>query len=322
MKYFIVLVSIVLAALPPALPAQENMGRGRVTGQVVDETGAPVADAKVVVQSLQGTARLEGTTNKKGAFAVAGMGTGQWRVTVTKDGFGAASADIHISQLKPNPPLSVRLQRSSGKADLRTDETGRSLLDQGTALLEAGKYDEALAVFEEFSGKYPEIYAVRLNIATALMKKGDLDRAESEFRAVYDRAAQAPAGAAADKETSLRALSGLGELALKRGDFTAAQGFFRKALEISPDDAAAAYNVGEIFFSGQQVDDAITYFEMAARIKKDWPKAYHRLGLAYLNKGNLDKALENLKKFVELDPENPEAANVKATIAAVEKLKK
>jgi tetratricopeptide (TPR) repeat protein len=322
MKNVIIIVSIALIALPVLAPAQENMGRGRVTGQVIDESGAPVPDAKVVIQSLQGTARLEGTTNKKGAFAVAGMGTGEWRVVVSKDGFGAASADIHVSQLKPNPPLNVRLKRSSGAPDLRTDESGRSLLDQGTALLGAGKYDEALAVFEEFSGKYPEIYGVRLNVATALMKKGELDRAESEFRAVYDKAVQAPAGAAADKETSLRALSGLGELALKRGDFAAAQGFFRKALEISPDDAAAAYNVGEIFFSGQQVDDAIAYFELAARIKKDWPKAYHRLGLAYLNKGNLDKALENLKKFVELDPENPEAANVKATIAAVEKLKK
>jgi tetratricopeptide (TPR) repeat protein len=322
MKNVLAIVSIVLAVVPALAAAQENMGRGRVTGQVVDQTGAPVPDAKIVVQSLQGAARLEGTTDKKGHFAVAGMGTGQWRVTVSKDGFGAASADIHVSQLKANPPLNVTLQRASGSSGLQTDEAGRSLLDTGNALLEAEKYDEALAAFEGFSAKYPEIYAARLNVATALMKKGDLDRAESEFRGVLDKAAQAPGGAPANKEASLRALSGLGELALKRGDFTAAQESFRKALEISPEDAVAAYNVGEIFFSNQQIDDAITYFELAARIKKDWPKAHHRLGLVYLNKGDFDKALENLKKFVELDPENPEAANVKATIAAVEKLKK
>jgi tetratricopeptide (TPR) repeat protein len=298
------------------------MGRGRISGQVVDESGAAVPAAKVVVQSLQGTARLEGTTDKKGHFAVAGMGSGPWRITVTKEGYVSAYTDRQVSQLKTNPPLALTMQKVAGAQGLRTEEESRSLLDQGNALLEEGKFDEALAAFEQFLAKYPEIYAARLNVATAYLKKGDLDRAESEFRGVLAKVVEVHGEAAKDKTTSLRALSGLGELALKRGDFTAAQKSFREALEISPEDAAAAYNVGEIFFSNQKVDEAITYFELATRVKKDWPKAYHRLGLVYLNKGDFDKALENLRKFIELDPQNPEAANVKATIAAVEKMKK
>ena len=47
-----------------------------------------------------------------------------------------------------------------------------------------------------------------------------------------------------------------------------------------------------------------------------------RRPLVYLNKGDLPKALENLKKFLELDPQNPEAAGVKAAVAAIEKIKK
>jgi tetratricopeptide (TPR) repeat protein len=313
---------IILMTLLAALPAQENMGRGRISGQVVDESGAAVPAAKVVVQSLQGTARLEGTTDKKGHFAVAGMGSGPWRITVTKEGYVSAYTDRQVSQLKTNPPLALTMQKVAGAQGLRTEEESRSLLDQGNALLEEGKFDEALAAFEQFLAKYPEIYAARLNVATAYLKKGDLDRAESEFRGVLAKVVEVHGEAAKDKTTSLRALSGLGELALKRGDFTAAQKSFREALEISPEDAAAAYNVGEIFFSNQKVDEAIPFFELAGRIRKDWPKPYHRLGLVYLNKGDLDKALENLRKFVELDPQNPEAANVKAIIAAVEKMKK
>ncbi len=321
MRYFAA-ASIVLLTLFGTLPAQENLGRGRISGQVVDEKGAAVPAAKVVVQNLQGTARLEGTTDKKGHFAVAGMGSGPWRITVMKEGYVSAYTDTQISQLKANPPLALTMNKVVGAQTLRTDEESRSLLDQGNALLEEGRFDEALAAFEQFSAKYPEIYAARLNVAITYLKKGDVDRAESEFRGVLDKAVQVHGDAANDKETSLRALAGLGELALKRGDFTAAQESFRKALEISPEDAAAAYNVGEIFFSNQKVDEAIPYFELAAQIKKDWPKAYHRLGLVYLNKGDFERALENLRKFVELDPQNPEAANVKAMIAAVEKMKK
>jgi tetratricopeptide (TPR) repeat protein len=316
------MVPIVLMIVLMALPAQENMGRGRVNGQVVDESGAAMPTAKVVVKSLQGSTQLEGETDRKGHFAVAGLGSGPWRVTVSKEGYISAYTDIQVSQLKSGPPLALTLKKAAAAQVLRTDLAGRSLLDQGNALLDEGKFDEALAVFEQFSAKYPEIYGARLNVATTYLKKGDLDRAESEFREVLAKVVEVHGEVAKDKATSLRALSGLGELALKKGDFEAAQKSFREALEISPEDAAAAYNVGEIFFSNQKVDEAIPFFELAVRIRKDWPKPYHRLGLVFLNKGDFEKALENLRKFVELDPQNPEVANVRATITAVEKMKK
>jgi len=317
-----VAVLLVLLGLVPTMSAQDNLGRGRISGDVVDESGAGISGALVVVESLQGGTHLEGKTDKKGHFAVGGMGSGEWRITVSKEGYSSDSTTVQVSQLKANPPVNLTLKRMSGLEALRADEQGRSLIDRGNAMLEIEHYDEALAAYEEFALKYPEVYSVRLNIGTVHMKKGDLDRAAIEFRSVLDKDGQAAGDRGVHKDTSLRALSGLGEVALKRGDFATAQDIFRKALEISPDNPAAAYNVGEIFFSNQKIDEAITYFELAAKIKKDWPKVYHRLGLVYLNKGDLDKALENLKKFLELDPQNPEAANVAAAIAAIEKMKK
>ena len=125
-----------------------------------------------------------------------------------------------------------------------------------------------------------------------------------------------------DPATALRALSALGELHLERGDQEKGQDYFREALAISPEDETAAYNVGEIFFSNQKIEEAIAYFEMAAKIKKDWPKPYYKLGFVYLNKGDFDKSLENFKKFVELDPENPEIPNVRNIMVTIEKMKK
>ncbi len=315
--------SIALLLLAAAIPAQESLGRGRISGDVVDENGAGIPDALVTAQIVPGTTRLESKTDRKGHFAVAGLGSGTWRVTASKDGFVGAYTELPVSQLKANPPVKLTMKRTSAAgASPRTDTEAASLLDRGNRLLGEGKADEALAAFEEFAAKYPEIYGVRLNIGTACLKKGDLDRAEAEFRAVLDQAAQDQGDPRKKMETSLRALSGLGEVALRKGDLEAAQLAFRRALEISPDDPAAAYNVGEIFFSNQRIDEAVAFFEMAAKIKPEWPKPYHRLGLAFLNKGDFDKALANLRKFVELDPENPEAGTVRATIAAVEKMKK
>jgi tetratricopeptide (TPR) repeat protein len=93
-------------------------------------------------------------------------------------------------------------------------------------------------------------------------------------------------------------------------------------LEISPKDEAAAYNVGEVFFSNQQIDEAIKYFELAVQIKKDWSKPYLKLGYVYLNKGDFAKSLEYFNSFIQMDPDNPEVSQVKNVIAAIEKMKK
>ena len=104
-------------------------------------------------------------------------------------------------------------------------------------------------------------------------------------------------------------------------DFNKAQEYFAQALDISPEDEVAAYNVGEVLFSHQKVDEAIKYFELSIQIKKEWSKPYLKLGYVYLNKGDFDKSLEYFNKFIEMDPENPEAPNVRNIIATIEKMK-
>jgi tetratricopeptide (TPR) repeat protein len=315
--------SLSLLALAAALAAQENLGRGRISGEVVDEAGAGIPGVAVTAQIVPGTTTLESRTDKKGHFAVAGLGSGTWRVSAAKEGYVSAYTELPVSQLKTNPPIKLTMKRvAAAAAPSGADEKAAFLLERGGELLGQERYDEALASFEEFAARYPAVYGVRLNIATVYMKKGDLERAEAEFRGVLEKAAADGGDAAKARETSLRALSGLGEAALMKGDLEAAQTAFRRALEISPEDAAAAYNVGEIFFSNQRVDEAVAYFEMAAKIKPEWPKPYHRIGLAWLNKGDFDKALAGLRKFVEMAPDDPQTEGVRATIAAVEKMRK
>jgi tetratricopeptide (TPR) repeat protein len=317
-------LAVVLLAGAAASPAaaQENLGRGRVIGQVTDETGAPVEGAKVTAQSLQGNAKLEGVTDKKGHFAIAGLGTGAWRITASKQGYADAFSDTNVSQLKNNPPVDLKVRKLSGAEGLKADKAGRELLDQANSLLGQGNYDAALALLQEFQAKFPDVYQVRLNVAAAYSKKGDGDRAESEYKALLDKIRQVHGDLAKDKTTSVRALTGLGELAMKKGDLAAGQDYLSQALALSPEDEAAAYNVGEILFSNQRIDEAIKYFELAIQIKKDWSKPYHKLGFVYLNKGDYAKSLEYFNKFVALDPANPEVPAVKNIIATIEKMKK
>lgn len=302
--------------------AQEHMGKGRINGTVVDEAGNPIEGALVIVESLKYKTKLQSYSNEKGLFAVAGMGTGNWRITASKKGYSSSYVDMNIRQLRRNAPITFTLKKLTGFAALMADEDSFEMLDKGNLLTKEEKYDEALGVFKEFLAKYPEIYQVHLNIGTCYLKKGEMDKAEAEFKLVLDKTMEIHGDYKNDPQASLRTLSGLGEIYIQKEDFETAQKYFAQALEISPEDEVAAYNVGEVFFSHHKIDEAIKYFELSIQIKKDWSKPYMRLGYVYLNKGDFDKSLEYFNKFIEMNPENPEVPQVKNIIATIEKIKK
>ncbi len=300
---------------------QEQTGKGRISGDVVDEEGKPIKEALIVVESLETDTKFQGKSDKSGHFAVAGLGTGYWRITASKKGYSSSYVDMNVHQLRRNLPITFTLKKMTGFTAFMSDEGSFQLFDKGNLLIEEGKYDGALKVFEEFKKKYPEIYQVHLNIGSCYLKKGDLDKAEEEFKLVLDKILETHGDYKSDKETSLRAFTGLGELYIQKEDFEKGQKFFVKALEISSEDEVAAYNVGQIFFSNQRPDEAIKYYKLAIQINKEWSKPYLRLGYAYLNKGDFNAALEHLNQFVEMDPENPEAQEARKMIETIERIK-
>ncbi len=315
-------LGLILIALSATVPAQENFGRGRVSGTIMDDGGAPIEGVLVVAQSADAKTKLEGKTDKKGHFVIIGFGTGQWQFTASKEGFALAGKVVQVKQLTANEPVELVLKKKAESEADRPSSAGRESFEKGSALMKEEKYEEAIKVFEEFMVKFPEVYQARLNIATAAMRMGDNVRAEKEFKAVLEKALPSEPQAEKDDVSAVRALSGLGNLAIRKSDFETAQKYFARALEISPKDEVEAFSVGEIYFSTQHADEAIKYFQLAIQIKPAWSKPYYKLGLVYVQKGDYANALECLNKFVEIDPQNPEVPSVKGMISAVEKMKK
>ena len=309
-------------ALPAALAAQENLGRGRVSGKVIDERKQPVEGAKIVAQSLTAAGtKLEARTDAKGAFIVGGMGSGPWRFTAGKAGYLDEVLDVDVHQLRANPPIVIVLKEPAAAAADGSREAAESALAQGNKLLAEEKYAEARTLLEEFLAGHPDSFQVRLQIGQCGLKLGELDKAEQSFAALLEEIQKRSGSYAKEADLAAQALAGLGEAAVRRGDIDSGMTYFRQALEVAPADAKVAYNVAEIFFANQKIDEAIQYYLAALQIRTDWPKPYNKLGLAYLNKGDYPKALEYLRKFVAMEPESPAAAEAKNLIAAIERIK-
>lgn len=301
--------------------AQAGRGTARINGTVVDETGKPVPGAKVTISlAMNESVQREAVADKNGEWAIIGLGTSQWTLTSAADGFLPATMNIQVKQLERNPPIAVTLKKAgAGDRPLVQDETSLALIDQANQLYAEGNYDGALTIFQEILAKNPGVYQINMNIGDSLREKGEIDQALATYAGVIE---QAKADAQMGKEMTAKALARIGECHLKKGDFETAQTFFKQSIETLPDDEILAYNVGEIYFSNQKLDEAITYFVLATKIKPDWSEGYYKLGLAYLNKADYEMARQSLSKVLELEPEGERAAVVKGILETIEKIKK
>ncbi|MGQ9510735.1 MAG: tetratricopeptide repeat protein [Thermaceae bacterium] len=90
-------------------------------------------------------------------------------------------------------------------------------------------------------------------------------------------------------------------LGLKRlGDKAEAEVAFKEALARDPGHVRALVNLGNLHLERDEVEEAIRFYQEALRVDPDLPQAHHNLAAAYRRKGDLDRAVQHLKKSQRL----------------------
>jgi len=308
---------IILAFLAVSLHAQAGQGRGRLNGKVTDQAGKPVANATISLEFENEGKKFETTSNAKGEWAMIGLGTGRANMMVLADGFLPATQQVSVSQLNRNPAINFVLQIDLEKKARLKDEAAAGQLDQGNNLFNERKYQEALAIFNQFALDNPTIYQIYLNIGDCYREMQDYKNAILQYEMAIEKAKVAE-----DLIVQAKAQASIGETYLRQNDFKNSQEYFKKSLELNPKDEVLAYNVAEIYFNNQKVDDAISYYALATQIKPDWGLPFLKLGYAYLNKADYGKAVENFEKFLQVDPKSDQAPVAQAVIDSLKKVKK
>lgn len=312
-----------LVSLPFSLMAQEGRGKGRVRGEVHDEAGNPIVGAQVVATHLESGTTFTGTSDKKGFWAVAGLGTGYFRFTVSAEGYGTTYHETRVSQFaNRNPPIKFTLKKvqvSSMDMPAIQDEGTLALFEEGNQLYEQENYAEAVTKFEEFLVANPTIFQINLNIGNCYREMGEYDKAIETYNKILDKIKE-DKGSFEGDESAARALASIGETHIKQGDLEKASDYLKQAIEIFPQDEALAFNVGEIYFNQREIDKAIEYYQMATKINEKWGPPYRQMGYAYLNKGDYQAAVDSFKKFILVAPDDPKAAEIEALIPKLEEL--
>lgn len=151
----------------------------------------------------------------------------------------------------------------------------------------------------------PNNIIARLQLAQSLSMADREDEAIAQYRAVLG----------VDKD-NVTALSGLGFIAAKRGQWDTAEGYFVRVTEILEPSANAAksaaletayFYLGDIMFEQKRYEDAIPYYRAALRIKRASSDVHYHLAVAYRETGSPSKYREELEITLAFDPRMPEA---------------
>ena len=287
-----------------------------VRGKVLDASNKPVEGATITFESEGTNRKAETKTDKKGEFLQVGLSSGPWKVTANKDGIGVQTLPTNVSQGRPSE-LTFHISpagnaAAGGAADKAAIAAVQASAAAGTAAIQAGRNDEAIEKFNEVIAKLPTCADCYYNIGIANANKQAWADAETAFK----------------KATELKpdyrdAYTGLANVYNQQRKYDLAQAAGAKAAELSAGAAGgggaeASYNQGVIMFNSGKYAEAKTAFEASTKADPMYAPAFYQLGMTSLNLGQIPDAVAALEKYLQLDPNGSKAAEVKASLPALQ----
>ena len=107
--------------------------RGAITGIVHDPSEARVADARVLVTSVETARERIAQSDDSGEFSIAALSPGQYRVTVEREGFRSASQTVTVS-VNQSPRIDIRLQPVARTEQIEVSARGELVKTDSPAL--------------------------------------------------------------------------------------------------------------------------------------------------------------------------------------------
>lgn len=272
---------------------------GAVEGTAQDVvTGTLLEGVKItVVYSKNESMKYSLVSDKKGHFYKSGLVPGVYSLTFEKEGYIPQTGSFRAI-IGQSTPMTVRME--PGSAAVPDGPALEKSVRRGSDLLSAGKYEEAVAEFDEAIAKTPVTAVLYYYRGYGLERSGKIDQALNDYGKAIEL-----------KPDFLLPLTRSGIILAKKGDFKKASEYYKKAIDLKDQDPESYYNYGVCLVNTGNRDEAQGIFEKLLAVDPYYSEGYYQLAIVNLGAGESAKAKALLLKFIELDPENPNAAQAK-----------
>jgi len=319
MKRVTKILPILVVALLLAIPGFAQTGN--MSGKVVDTDGKPLTGATISIDRQGITQHFEVKTDNKGQYLHAGLPTGQYKVSVMKDGktlmtnervtitFGGdAKTDFDLKNAKAsgNAAATEEERKKIAEEKAKAEATKASFEGARTALA-AKNYDEAIRLFKEASEKDPTQHVIFANLADAYSQAKKYDDSAAAYRKAIEL-----------KPDESAYYNNLGIALGNGGKIDEASQALQKSAELNPAGAGQSYyNLGAVLTNRGRTKEAGDAFKKAIEFNPQLASAYYQLGISYFGATTtIPEAIPVLEKFLQLQPTGPDADAAKQLLEA------
>ena len=292
------LVVLILALSATVAMAQSWRGMGRMAGKVTDESGKPLEGVTVKL-TLPGSGGTELKSNKKGEWQIGGIARGAWQVDFEFPPYEPRRITVSVAELSRVPPVEISLK-------LDVNEMVRMEVVKASELMAKQDYAGARAVYEAVLAKYPTAYRLEPYIARTYYAEKKYDEAIKHLQIAVEKDPS-------DVENKLR----LGNILMDTGRMEEGRKLLGTVDDSAVKDPAVFVNIGIALMNQNKADEALPYFEKAVKYFPDKGEAYYYRALIRLQKGDTEGTKSDLKKFLELSPDAPEAPAAKKALEQI-----
>jgi len=199
--------------------------------------------------------------------------------------------------------VSERLARALPFAGVtNTFEFRRNYLSYGSVFFQRGYFDQAQAFFELALQDDPTSAEALYGLGSVSLKKGQPANAQRSFM----RAVKLPANY---PDTLPNAWNNLGLIAAQEGRVGEATEYFKRAVQLSPDNIVALENLGNAYRQQKLWEQARTTFERALALNPESPGANYGLAMVFAAAGDNQRTYQYLQRALQFRPDYPEALN-------------
>lgn len=298
-------VALVLLFAATAAPALAQTGQFK--GVVVDAQNKPVEKAKVTFVQAETNRKIETTTNRQGEYRQVGLAPGNYSVTAEKDGLTQVfEVRLGIETKEVNFSLSKGGGGPDAAKEAARIEGIKKAFADGATLTNEGKFDEALAKFNEVLKDVPTCGECYANIGSIHMRKQEMDQAEAAYKKAIEVSPKLADG-----------YNGLANVYNSQKKFKEAQAISAEGAKVAGAGGAGGsadslYNQGVIAWNANDFAKAGELFSAAVKADEKHAEAHFMLGQANLNLGKLPEAAKEFETYLKLAPSGPNAEKAKS----------
>jgi Flp pilus assembly protein TadD len=298
-RYLSYLVLAVIASIAWGEPT------GAIRGVVKDPDGKPIEKVTITIQSTgEKPSRYNATTNAKGEYIHIGIQSNDYRVTPSKEGYVPVEVgyvDLHIAPSDRPAQVDFKMRIAAAAAQQKKEGAAAepSEAEKAMALIQQGKFDEAIVEFQKALTANPTNASIHFNLGVAYERKEQMTEARSQFEEATKL-----------NPTFGEAFLALGNSYMREQKFDQGVPSLTKASELMPANYNAAYNLGACLANIGKYAEAEAAFRKAVQVSPSEPVAHYQLGMALLGQSKNADAKAEFSKYLELKPDAADKAEV------------